>query len=162
MKAPKHHHHYHQQHAAPVISPPEGFQSESPFSPSLIDLSAQEVDLNRRLHAKAQMYATEPSRGQHRKDKRKDKKSSKGIQSEPMPINDDSYEMCVASDAELHTLGDHPHPHQSQHYFSLPRNHQHHRPVSASPRNVQTLMRGSQASTGYHRRAQEYEYNYSA
>ena len=81
------------------------------------------------------------------KDQKSLSKSQKSIRmsypaTEPVSANDDSYELCVASDAELHTLGL---QHQSsQHYFSLPKHshHRHHRPVSTSPpAGTATLMR---------------------
>lgn len=81
------------------------------------------------------------------KDQKSLSKSQKSIRisypaTEPVSTNDDSYELCVASDAELHTLGL---QHQSsQHFFSLPKHshHRHHRPVSTSPpAGTATLMR---------------------
>lgn len=81
------------------------------------------------------------------KDQKSLSKSQKTIRmsypsTEPVSAADESYEMCVASDAELHTLGL---QHQSsQHYFSLPKQSQHryHRPVSTSPpAGTATLMR---------------------
>jgi len=160
MKQPKHHqyreHEHHRHHRSqylpPVISPPEGFQSETPFQIQ----TDEEAELARKLHAKAQLYGTEP---RHHKKEKKHKnhrvKSSPQPLPEPMSL-EDSYELCVASDAELHTVGVQHHP--SQHYFSLPRTSLHHRPASASPRNVQTLMRPQST----YRRTQEYEFNYTA
>lgn len=175
---PQQQQYFHSQYFPPVISPPEGFQSDTPFDP-MTDTDA--LDLARRLHAKAaQVYATEPrQRHHHSHEKRgeggKKKKDRSHRQASPVVIdtsavsagvlagnNDDSYELCVASDAELHTIGQTPvggGQGSTTHYFSLPRSHVHHRPASASPRNVQTLMRQPQS---LYRRNEEYGYNYTA
>lgn len=161
---------FHSQYFPPVISPPEGFQSETPFDPVM----DAEVELARRLHAKAaQVYATEP---RHRHEGKEGKKKKHRHQtSSPLVLDanaaavvgqigqDEGYELCVASDAELHTIGQHPSAGSATtgttNYFSLPRSHAHHRPASASPRNVQTLMKQPQS---LYRRNDDYGYNYTA
>lgn len=80
---------------------------------------------------------------------------------DPIPLNaDDSYELCVASDAELHTHGRQV---ASQHYFSLPHTHHNHgghrSGQSQSPRTAQTMtMRPPHT---LYRRAEDYEYAYN-
>ena len=171
----------------PVISPPEGFQSDPiPLmaEQGMNDLNQAEErefyqDLQRRLQAKAAQYEVRPpvtkSKSQDHEKSGKTKSHHHKIRSSttgttnyivsdsPLINTDDSYELCVASDAELHTLGlDHGRHHgqqTTQNYFSLPHTHGHHRPASASPRNVQTLMRPPQ---NLYRRPDDYAFNYTA
>lgn len=168
---PQQQQYFHSQYFPPVISPPEGFQSETPFDPVM----DAEVEFARRLHAKAaQVYATEPRHRHHHEGKEKKKKSHRHQSSSPVVLDsttitaaapsnqDEGYELCIASDAELHTIGQHPAASSgtgTTNYFSLPRSHVHHRPASASPRNVQTLMRQPQS---IYRRNEDYAYNYTA
>jgi len=146
---------FHSQYFPPVISPPEAFQSEAPFDP----VRDAEVEISRRLHAKAaQLYATEPRRHHHEKDgKHHEKKKrhrhvidSSTVTADPIERIQDSYELCVASDAELHTIGtDAVNAGRSSrtpttNYFSLPRSHVLNRPISPGIMRPQSTLRRSQ------------------